>query len=77
MGNDNEVDTQVQVPFMKQWRESWEELGGETPQLMAGTKAFFAQVTREHPDFLLSNNTQVFSGDISHNQDKYKYALNF
>jgi transposase len=43
VGDGNEVDTQVLVPFMKQWRESWEELGGETPQVMAGDAALFTE----------------------------------
>lgn len=43
VGDGNEVDTQVLVPFMKQWRESWEGLGGETPQVMAGDAALFTE----------------------------------
>ena len=43
VGDGNEVDTQVLVPFMKQWRESWEKLDGETPQVMAGDAALFTE----------------------------------
>lgn len=43
VGNGNEVDTQVLVPFMKQWQESWQNLGGEKPQVMAGDAALFTE----------------------------------
>ena len=43
VGNGNEVDTQVLVPFMKQWQESWQELGGQKPQVMAGDAALFTE----------------------------------
>ena len=43
MGNGNEVDTKVLVPFMKQWRESWSELEGQMPQVMAGDAALFTE----------------------------------
>jgi transposase len=41
VGNGNEVDSQVLVPFMKQWRESWEDLGAQPPQVMAADAALF------------------------------------
>jgi transposase len=41
VGNGNEVDSQVLGPFMKQWRESWEDLGAQPPQVMAADAALF------------------------------------
>lgn len=47
IGNGNEVDTKVLVPFMKQWRESWEDLGGQPPQVMAADAALFTKENLE------------------------------
>ncbi len=47
VGNGNEVDTKVLVPFMKQWRESWSELEGQIPQVMAGDAALFTEENLE------------------------------
>jgi transposase len=43
LGNGNEVDSQVLAPFLKQWQESWEEIGGERPQVLAADAALFTQ----------------------------------
>lgn len=43
VGNGNEVDSQVLVPFMKQWREAWENLGAQPPQVIAADAALFTQ----------------------------------
>lgn len=43
VGDGNEVDSKVLVPFMTQWRESWEELGGQPPQVMAADAALFTE----------------------------------
>lgn len=47
VGNGNEVDTKVLVPFMKQWRSSWEKLEGQMPQVMAGDAALFTEENLE------------------------------
>ena len=47
VGNGNEVDTKVLAPFMKQWRESWEELEGQIPQVMAGDAALLTEENLE------------------------------
>lgn len=47
VGNGNEVDTKVLVPFMKQWHESWSELEGQMPQVMAGDAALFTKENLE------------------------------
>lgn len=47
VGNGNEVDTKVLVPFMKQWHESWSELEGQMPQVMAGDAALFTEENLE------------------------------
>lgn len=43
VGNGNEVDTEVLVPFLKQWQESWEELEGQSPQVLAGDAALYTK----------------------------------
>ena len=42
-----EVDTKVLVLFMKQWHESWSELEGQMPQVMAGDAALFTKENLE------------------------------
>ena len=43
VGNGNEVDTEVLVPFMKQWHQSWQDLGGQPPTVMAADAALFTE----------------------------------
>ena len=43
VGNGNEVDTEVLVPFMKQWHQSWQNLGGQPPTVMAADAALFSE----------------------------------
>jgi len=43
VGNGNEVDSKVLVPFLRQWQESWQEEGGISPQVFAGDAALYTE----------------------------------
>jgi hypothetical protein len=59
MGNGNEVDTQVLVPFMKQWQESWQDLGGEKPKVFMPASVSHSELNSPFRNQLSTLNSEL------------------